>query len=179
MQAFFFADIAFNRLRLHVYTDPVGITRQESKMFKKILVPTDGSEFSHETIRRAVAFAKDTGASIIAFHAKPEPPPPHYVEGVRLDVATLSEDEDIDQRHARLALDFATKLCAESGVPCTPCASTSSVIFEAIIEAATNNGCDLIFMASHGRSGLGAVLLGSETIKVLTHSKIPVLVCRS
>ena len=68
--------------------------------------------------------------------------------------------------------------CNAAGVPCNKLTLTSDIIYEAIIEAATTSGCDLIFMASHGRRGLKSLLLGSETNKVLTHSKIPVLVYR-
>lgn len=70
------------------------------------------------------------------------------------------------------------KQCAEAGVECTTATATSDVPYEAIIEAAEKSGCDLIFMASHGRRGISGFLLGSETNKVLTHSKVPVLVYR-
>ena len=68
--------------------------------------------------------------------------------------------------------------CAATGVECATIAATSDVPYEAIIEAAEKSGCDLIFMASHGRRGISGFLLGSETNKVLTHSKVPVLVYR-
>ena len=68
--------------------------------------------------------------------------------------------------------------CKEAGVACASTTSTSDVPYEAIIDAAEKSGCDLIFMASHGRRGISGLLLGSETNKVLTHSKIPVLVYR-
>ena len=70
------------------------------------------------------------------------------------------------------------RMCAEAGVECTVTSATSDVPYEAIIEAAEKSGCDLIFMASHGRRGISGFLLGSETNKVLTHSKVPVLVYR-
>ena len=72
----------------------------------------------------------------------------------------------------------SAKLCAEAGVPCSTATVTTDVPYEAIIEASNQAGCDLIFMASHGRRGLGALLLGSETNKVLAHSKVPLLVYR-
>ena len=75
-------------------------------------------------------------------------------------------------------LDYAKDLCLKAGVSCDCLNVASDIPYEAIIDAATQHDCDLIFMASHGRRGVGALLLGSETNKVLTHSKIPVLVYR-
>ena len=145
-------------------------------MFKNILVPTDGSEFSRDTIRRAAAFAKETGATITAFYAKPERMMPYYVEGIGTNIPTGFEEAD--ERLAKEILGFVETTCAEAGVKCTAKTKVSNIIYEAIIETAKENDCDLIFMASHGRRGFSALLLGSETTKVLTHSKIPVLVCR-
>jgi nucleotide-binding universal stress UspA family protein len=147
-------------------------------MFKHILVPTDGSEFSQNTVRKAVSFAKDSGARITAFYAKRKYPVHAYVEGIEIDLTPPPKDKDIEEKQAQLILGFAENLCREAGVNCTKLSVATDVIYEAIIDAATENGCDLIFMASHGRRGWGALLLGSETTKVLTHSKIPVLVCR-
>ena len=75
-------------------------------------------------------------------------------------------------------LGFVERLCQEAGVACNKLTLTSDIPYEAIIDAATQGGCDLIFMASHGRRGFSGLLLGSETNKVLTHSKVPVLVYR-
>ncbi len=147
-------------------------------MFKNILVPTDGSPFSQDTVRRAVVFAKETGAEITAFYARPERTVPHYIGGVEIRQASLSAFDEADEKQASEILDFVAGLCAEAGVKCRKLTMRSNVVYEAIIAAASEAGCDLIFMASHGRSGLSALLLGSETVKVLTHSKIPVLVCR-
>jgi nucleotide-binding universal stress UspA family protein len=147
-------------------------------MFKNILVPTDGSEYSHETVRKAVTFAKEIGASLTAFYAIPERRMPYYVNGMDVRNPGEWQGDAADERRAGEILSFVEKRCEEEGVACSRRIATSSVVYEAIIAAADEAGCDLIFMASHGRSGLGAVLLGSETIKVLTHSTIPVLVCR-
>jgi nucleotide-binding universal stress UspA family protein len=147
-------------------------------MFKNILVPTDGSHYSQETIRKAVAFAREIGASITAFYAKPEHMTPYYLEGVAVRNPSASQVEAADERLAAEILSLVENACAEAGVKCSTRTTTTRDIYVAILAAADEAGCDLIFMASHGRSGLSAVLLGSETIKVLTHSKIPVLVCR-
>ena len=146
-------------------------------MFKHILVPTDGSQFSQDMIRRAVSFAKEAGARITAFYAMPEPEPV-YLEGTAIDPKILSKTGESPEIVAKKILEFVENLCKEAGVPCSSQSVTSDIPYKAIIEAATKNECDLIFMASHGRSGIGALLLGSETNKVLTHTKIPVLVYR-
>lgn len=148
-------------------------------MFKHILVPTDGSEFSQDTVRRAVSFAKDAGAQITAFYAKPEFPVTYYGEGVLIDTTSPEKFAELAESQAQEILGFVESLCKEAGVPCSKVSATSDIPYEAIIDAATQSGCDLIFMASHGRRGLASLLLGSETQKVLTHSTIPVLVYRT
>ena len=147
-------------------------------MFKHILVPTDGSEFSQDTVRRAVSFARDAGARITAFYAKPEGPMAQYIEGVQVDKLILEHYEKAAKEHAKAILGFVEGLCRDAGIVCATAVASSDSPYEAIIEAANANGCDLIFMASHGRRGISGLLLGSETSKVLTHSKIPVLVFR-
>ncbi|MDR2787811.1 MAG: universal stress protein [Candidatus Accumulibacter sp.] len=148
-------------------------------MFKHILLPTDGSELSQDTARHAVSFASEARATITAFYAKPEYPVTYYGEGVLIDTTSPEKFAELAETQAQEILDYVAGLCREAGVPCNKATATSDVPYEVIIEAATNNGCDLIFMASHGRQGFTSLLLGSETQKVLTHSTIPVLVYRS
>lgn len=147
-------------------------------MFKHILVPTDGSEFSRQTAQRAISFAKEAGAKITVFFAKPEYPITYYGEGALIDPTSPEKFAALMDEQAATYLGDIASLCGEAGVPCATVSTTSDVPYEAIIAAAEEAGCDLIFMASHGRRGLSALLLGSETNKVLTHSKIPVLVYR-
>jgi nucleotide-binding universal stress UspA family protein len=149
-------------------------------MFKHILVPTDGSQFSQDAVQKAVAFAKETGARITAFYAKPTPPIPYYGEGMAIGVEWQmpTRYNELAQRQAQEILGYVETLCRQAGVSCEKLELTSDVPHDAIIDAATQCGCDLIFMASHGRRGISALLLGSETTKVLAHSKIPVLVYR-
>ena len=147
-------------------------------MFKHLLVPTDGSDLSQDTVRRAVSFAREAGAQITAFYAKPEYPVTYYGEGALIDSTTPEQFAELAEQQAQENLGFVENLCQEAGVPCTKLALTNDITYEAIIEAATQSDCDLIFMASHGRRGIDALVLGSETHKVLTHSKIPVLVFR-
>ncbi|WP_300456419.1 universal stress protein [Accumulibacter sp.] len=147
-------------------------------MFKHILVPTDGSELSQETARRAVSFAKEAGARITAFYAKPEYPVSYYGEGALIDPTTPEKFAELAEQQAQQTLDFVVDLCRSAGVPADKLSITSDIPYQAIIDGAAQSGCDLIFMASHGRRGITALLLGSETNKVLTHSKTPVLVYR-
>jgi nucleotide-binding universal stress UspA family protein len=147
-------------------------------MFKHVLIPTDGSDLSRRTAQRAVAFAKDAGAKVTAFYAKPEYPVTYYGEGALIDPTTPDKFAALMDQQANEYLGEVAKLCADAGVPCSTTSATSDVPYEAIIAAAEQAGCDLIFMASHGRRGISAMLLGSETHKVLTHTTIPVLVYR-
>lgn len=147
-------------------------------MFKHILIPTDGSELSRATARRAVSFAKDAGARVTVFFAKPEYPIAYFGEGALIDPTTPEKFAEIAEQQAKEYLSEVQQQCVEAGVDCNTTSSTSDIPYEAIIEAADKCGCDLIFMASHGRRGISGFLLGSETNKVLTHSKVPVLVYR-
>lgn len=147
-------------------------------MFKKILVPTDGSELSDSTVARAISFAQDAGASITFFYAQPDFPMPIYGEGALIDPTTPEQFSRAAAAEAEVILARARANAEAAGVASNSDTLVSEVPYEAIIEAAERNRCDLIFMASHGRRGLSGLLLGSETQKVLTHSKIPVLVYR-
>ncbi|MBI4989141.1 MAG: universal stress protein [Rhodocyclales bacterium] len=147
-------------------------------MFKHILVPTDGSALSTDTVKKAVDFARETGARVTFFYSKPDYPVAFYGEGALIDPTTPEKFAEMAEKQSQEILAAAQKLAAAAGVPCTVAATTSDVPYEAIIKAAAESGCDLIFMASHGRRGLSGLLLGSETQKVLTHSKVPVLVYR-
>ena len=147
-------------------------------MFKHIIVPTDGSALSTDTAKKAVDFARETGAKVTFFYAKPDYPVAFYGEGALIDPTTPEKFAEMADRQAAEILDSAAALARTAGVACASSAATSDTPYQAIIDAASARGCDLIFMASHGRRGLSGLLLGSETQKVLTHSKVPVLVYR-
>ncbi len=147
-------------------------------MFKHILVPTDGSKLSAETVQRAVIFAKEIGAKITFFFAKPDYPVAFYGEGALIDPTTPDKFAEMAAQQAKEILGKHEASAKAEGVDCAITSSVSDIPYEAIIAAAEESGADLIFMASHGRRGLSGLLLGSETQKVLTHSKIPVLVYR-
>ncbi len=146
-------------------------------MFKHLLVPTDGSELSQSTVRRAVSFAKETGAKITFFYAQPDFPMISYTEAI---VVNPTPDEFLlsTQKEAQRVLDLAKGVADEQHVDCDVGTTVDDFPYRAIIAAAGLHQCDLIFMASHGRGGFMGLLLGSETQKVLTHSSVPVLVYR-
>ncbi len=151
-------------------------------MFRHLLVPTDGSDLSDGTIRRAVSFAHEAGATITFLHvlANLTMPPQGslYGDPVLLDPAVVEQFTQAERSYADELLGRARALAEEAGVPCDTAIGEHPVVYEAIIDAATRHGCDLIFMASHGRRGLAGLLLGSETQRVLTHTELPVLVFR-
>ncbi len=147
-------------------------------MFKHILVPTDGSDLSSDTANRAIVFAKEAGAKITFYFAKPDYPVAFYGEGALIDPTTPEKFAEMADQQAGEILAACEARAKTAGVVSASNSSVSDVPYEAIIAAAEQVGADLIFMASHGRRGISGLLLGSETQKVLTHSKIPVLVYR-
>lgn len=143
-------------------------------MFKKILVPTDGSRLSDFAIARAITFAKSINTAVYGFHAAPDYTIP--IHGV--DVYSDAKFQGFADKEARNYLAGIEAKAKEAGVPCTTGFTVSVYPHRAIIDAAKEQNCDLIFMASHGRRGLSVLLLGRETQKVLTHCKVRVLVFR-
>lgn len=145
-------------------------------MFKHILLPTDGSPLSEAAIQKGMRFAKSIGAQVTGLYVIP---PYRLLAGGQENLADTKAQYDKDAK-ARAQTFLATILDQgkELGVSCDAISDTSSHPYEAIVRAAETRGCDLIMMASHGRRGVQALLIGSETNKVLTHTKIPVLVFR-
>ncbi len=146
-------------------------------MYRKILIPTDGSDLCRTAAQRGIAFAKQLGAQIVAFHAIPATSYMLYTESGPSDLMVEQFEKEARTRGERLTQEIAD-LAQAAGVPCERLCLVNDHAWEGITEAANTKQCDLIFMASHGRRGLTALLLGSETTKVLTHSKTPVLVYR-
>lgn len=148
-------------------------------MFKHILIPTDGSELSEMAVSKGLAFAKSIGARIMILHVMPEFHQLPYYEGSAFMGEELEGKFKAEaQARADGYLAAAKKTADAAGVACDGLAVTHDQPYRAIIDAAQGRGCDLVLMASHGRRGLNGLLLGSETSKVLTHAKIPVLVYR-
>lgn len=147
-------------------------------MFRRILVPTDGSELSTEALKSAVGLAKENGASLVLLNVQPVYRPPIVAEVPIGDVFSQEEYEASAREAANRILVDASAIASGASVPVTTLTEFDPSPWEAIIRVAREEGCDLIFMASHGRRGLAALVLGSETQKVLTHTKIPVIVYR-
>ena len=147
-------------------------------MYRRILVPIDGSQLSDRAVQEAAALAKSVGAKIALLYAAPVyRMPVAYSEGAILQHFVPPERYKRSmQAHARRLLDAAEKK-AKGAVRQKLC-EFNDLPYEAIIKAARKHRCDLIVMASHGWRGLKGLLLGSETHKVLTHSRVPVLVVR-
>jgi nucleotide-binding universal stress UspA family protein len=144
------------------------------KMYKRILIPTDGSALAEKAVRDGVSLSKAIGAEITVltvttpFHTFTTDP--QSIEDTRPQYKERME------KHAATILQAAADVARASGVACDTVHVEHEHPYQAIIDTATSRGCDLIDMASHGRHGVSAMLIGSETLKVLTHSKIPVLV---
>jgi nucleotide-binding universal stress UspA family protein len=148
----------------------------ETRMFKHILIPTDGTPLSEMAVRMGIDLAKRLGARATVFMASPD----FQVFESESSSVTLSREQHAAEaeRRANAVLAKGQKHAQDNGVQCDSVHVISDQPFEAIIAAVEKNQCDLVVMASHGRKGMAGVLLGSETTKVLTHSKVPVLVCR-
>jgi nucleotide-binding universal stress UspA family protein len=148
----------------------------DKRIYQRILLPTDGSEASQRAILAGVDFARELGAEVVGFTATPKfhviSADPEIIEETEGQHAAASE------ARGRTLLSVVEEAARAAGVTCRLDQAQSDDPWQAIIEAASRNACDLIVMASHGRRGLAGLLLGSETQKVLVHSTIPVLVHR-
>ncbi len=150
-------------------------------MFKHILLPTDGSKLSDKAVKQAIKVAKGLGAKITAMHVTPDAEAFVSERYSVLPVLAAPVKDKYKKEAAALSKEILDKVgaaAAAAGVEFAQVAVTNDSPYDAIIKQATKSGCDLVMMASHGRRGLPGILLGSETQKVLTHSKIPGLVCR-
>ena len=148
-------------------------------MYKHILVATDGSKLSLKAVKSAAKLAQAVGARLTGVYVMPEYMPPIYGEA-SLYVTQVSPKtfKEAMEKDAKAALAALTKESQSAGVASTGLKATNAQPWSAIVSTARSKKCDLIVMASHGRRGLAGLLLGSETTKVLTHSKVPVLVVR-
>jgi nucleotide-binding universal stress UspA family protein len=144
-------------------------------MFKHLLIPTDGSDLSVNAIKRGVEFAKETGARITFVTVTipfPHSPMSEYA-GQTHAIYDAEMKKAADER-----LSAASEIARAAGVSCDTRSYHDWSPYQAILQAANDVKSDVIFMASHGRSGVAGMLLGSETQKVLTHGKLPVIVYR-
>jgi nucleotide-binding universal stress UspA family protein len=146
-------------------------------MHRHILIPTDGSALSQAAVEYGVALAKSVGAKVTVLTVSV----PFHIFAAEPAMITDTPEQYAKRVEvlARRYLDAAKEIALTAGMSCETLHFEHDQPYLAIIETAANKSCDLIVMASHGRRGISAVVLGSETSKVLTHSSIPVLVVRS
>jgi len=145
-------------------------------MYKHILIPTDGSPLSEAAIERGIALARSLNASVTGVTVSA---PFHTLalDPVMLTDTATQYREDCESRASKY-LSVISEAAALHGVPCRVIHVVNDHPYAGILETAEKEGCDLIFMASHGRRGIAALVLGSETTKVLTHTKTAILVAR-
>ena len=145
-------------------------------MYQHLLLPTDGSELSERAARDGIRFAKSLGAQLTVLHITPV----YYPFELHMHAAAerALEYEEFWKKKAARALEPIERMAREAGVVCSTVHRVAEGPSEVIVSVAAERGCDLIFMASHGRRSVTALLIGSETHKVVTHTTIPVLVWR-
>jgi nucleotide-binding universal stress UspA family protein len=145
-------------------------------MVRSILLPTDGSVLSEKAIRYGVELARQAGARVVGLHVIPS------FSDIAPSPLMVADSHEKYERDSRILADrylsVVAKEAAHANVPCHCVTLTGMHPHDAIVDAAPKNGCDLIIMASHGRRGVAALVLGSETNKVLTHAQMPVLIVR-
>ena len=144
-------------------------------MFKSILVPTDGSDVTTKAVNTAISLAKSGGGKLYAISVK-EPFP--YSAISEMQPVPPQEFYDAQERIAAARVKAVVDAAATAGLACEGFTVEAIHPWEAILDLAKDRQCDLVVMASHGRRGMAAVLLGSETNRVLTHSSLPVLVVK-
>ncbi len=144
-------------------------------MYSRILVPTDGSELSAKAVQQAIGLAQRLGAQVQALTVTDPYPYSPLAEAAPIEPQSYL---DAMQRMASQRLQAVVAVASAAGVPCESASLEAAQPWRGIVEYAESVKADLIVMASHGRKGVSALLLGSETQKVLTHSTVPVLVVR-
>jgi nucleotide-binding universal stress UspA family protein len=148
-------------------------------MYRHILIPTDGSDIAEKAVTAGTDYAREAGAKVLFFTAMPQYQPPSEAELLaRHRVKSITQFEQESLAAARAVLDKAAAKAKDANISFETDFALSDHPYEAIIDAAKRHGCDAIFMASHGRTGIPAWWYGSQTHDVLTHSDIPTLVYR-
>jgi nucleotide-binding universal stress UspA family protein len=144
-------------------------------MYRSILIPTDGTEVTAKAVDAGVSLAKALGARLSTISVK-EPFP--YSAISEMQPVPPQEFYDAQERIALARVNEVVAAAARAGVSCEAFTVEAQHPWEAIIDHAKTQGCDLIVMASHGRRGVSALLIGSETSRVLVHCQVPVLVIK-
>ena len=145
-------------------------------MYKNVLIPTDGSDLAGKAVQHGIELAKYLGAKVTLLTVTM----PYHIFTLE---TRMVEDTPVEytrhvQADAAKSLASAANTAKAAGVACDTVQMEHEHPYQAIIDTAKSKSCDLIVMASHGRRGIAAMVLGSVTVKVLTHSRIPVLVHR-
>ena len=144
-------------------------------MYRSILIPTDGTEITAKAVATGIALAKSLDARLSTITVK-EPFP--YSAISEMQPIPPQEFYDAQERIALGRVKEVVASAEKAGLACQAFSVEAQHPWEAIVDHAKNQGCDLIVMASHGRRGIGAVLIGSETTRVLVHCTVPVLVVK-
>lgn len=147
-------------------------------MFKNILIPTDGSDVARKAIKAGVKFAQSLGAKVTGYYAIVLLPPSVYGDGDLIDKSLMNTLDRLARAKGEKYLEEIAKAAEEAGVEYSGFITRPPSAYEGVIDAAKKKKCDAIFIASRGRSQLKNLVLGSVTQKVLSHSKLPVLVYR-
>lgn len=147
--------------------------------YQRILIPTDGSDISNAAAHAGIEFAKELNAESIGIYVAPEYSFPIYTDSIPPNFPTPEEYETLARKAGEKYLKEIQDAAVSAGLKFTPIIEFSDSPARQIVEAAEKNGCNLIFMGSHGRGGLSRLLLGSVTSKVLSTCQIPVLVYRA
>jgi len=147
-------------------------------MFKHILIPTDGSSISAKAVKAGIALAKEQGARVTGYHAVEPVPARLYGEGYVTERRVVADFERRQRETARKHVAAIERAARKAGVPFHPLVETARTPYHGIVEAAKKRDCDLIFMSSHGHTGLMRMALGSVADKVMTLSNVPVMVYR-
>jgi nucleotide-binding universal stress UspA family protein len=148
-------------------------------MFRHILLPTDGSKLAAKGVRAGAKLAKALGARVTGVYVIARYIPPVFPEAaVYVPEITLEQYNKVMKKQAAKALGVVEAEARAARVRCDTAMPTDHQAWQGILRVARAKRCDAIAMASHGRGGMGGLILGSETARVLAHSKIPVLVLR-
>ena len=147
-------------------------------MFKRILIPTDGSKIADKAVKAGIRFAKEIGARVVGYYAIEPVQAYYYGEGAMIDGRLVAELDRQAKATGERTLAAMAKLAKAGRVRFDSLCDRPGTAYDGIVRAARRKRCDAIFIASHGRSGVAKLVMGSVTQKVLAHSKIPVVVYR-
>jgi len=147
-------------------------------VFKRILIPTDGSKIADKAVKAGIRFAREIGARVVGYCAIEPLQAYYYSEGAMIDGRLIAELDRQAKGSAEKTLAAMARLARASRVRFDSLCDRPGTAYDGIIRAARRKKCDAIFIASHGRSGLAKLVMGSVTQKVLVQSKVPVLVYR-